>query len=218
MSLDETLVERYPESIPRMNSSLSIIDISSRNIPVLPIFNEDMHSGIQPRTLLTTSLSSGLLNHKMEYFLSILNNIIPNSTVKERLLVSEMNLKRTALNDGYTHILIVALCLGYPAGLSCIDLINNFKIYADISSFACTKDVNISQFKEYPKLVIRCEQILNKFQDVLFYFFDSIFFKKSGENGNEVHLISCENCQVIKFIYDAAGLSFCLMMPSSSNQ
>lgn len=215
--MDDTLVDRNQEVMPYTDSSLVTVDELSINLPALPIFNEEMSLGRKPRTLLTTSLSSGLLNQKMDFFLSVLNSIIPNSTIKTRLLVSEMSLINTAQNDGYTHIIIIVMSLGYPSGLNCIDILNNLKMYAELTSFTCKNDADIFCCMEYPKLVINCEKKLNTFQDFIFYFFSSILLKKLEKNRKEIHLINCENCQVIKFIYDAADLSFCLVKPSLSN-
>lgn len=165
------------------------------------------------KTLLTTSLCSSLIK-EIEDILFIFNHIIPNSTIQKRMLSSENNLIQTALNIGYTNIIIIVVHLGHPVGITLIDLLQYVKIILTLTSVKYNEHGNIKDKIKTPFLVIDEHNESDKTQVFVQTFFKNILSNQSNTWGEDImNIIHCDNCHAMKFVYSSIGLSFCLGLP-----
>jgi len=164
------------------------------------------------KTMLTTSLSCGILTVGTENFLSILNHVIENSTIEGRLLMSEKKLIDTARETGYSDIIIILMNLGYPVGISFIDLVNNLKLNVSITSYKCINNKNAINSKNNTYLTKK-----NELQQFVFS-----FFSKPGNliDVNRILFPCHDNCNDMQFTHNLGDLSISFIIklpPYNSN-
>lgn len=208
--------------------SISIIEIDAdqsttgidHDLPALCVNNQIENSVYCAKTLLTTGLSGIDVSKTVKDLLLIFNDIIPNSTILRRELVSEQSLVSSAMNHGYTNIIIINMQFGKPVGLTFFDLLAPFKTFATLTSFGCFKYENIVSKIEKPQLVMNYNKNLMKgSHELILQFFSTILPKKSGCEFNDAKTINityCNDCQSAKFEFNSAGLHFC-MVPTITN-
>lgn len=168
------------------------------------------------KTILTTSLSGVSLTAITENFLSILKHVIVNSIIEGRSFMSEKKLIDTARENRYTNIIIIHMNLGYPDGLSFIDLIQNLKLNVTVTSYKCVKNTNAINSKN-TYLTTKNDQKLNALQQFIFNFFSN------SENHNDVKRIffPCpDNCNDMIFTHNLGNLmiSFIIKLPFYNNK
>ncbi|XP_016657842.1 uncharacterized protein LOC100573532 isoform X2 [Acyrthosiphon pisum] len=164
------------------------------------------------KTMLTTSLSGVIVAEVTENILSILNRVIENSIIIGRSLMSEKKLIDTARETGYSNIIIILMNLGYPVGISFIDLMHNLKLNVTVTLYKCFNNKNAINSKNTSYLNTKNEHqqfILN-------------FFSKPGNLNDNVNriLFPCpDNCNDMKFTHNLGNLmiSFIIKLPLYNN-
>ncbi|XP_060870548.1 uncharacterized protein LOC132944986 [Metopolophium dirhodum] len=214
-SFDETLDNSVLDLMPKLpvfyaNTSIVNLDESLMNNSVMM----DLKS--HRKTMLTTSLSGVILAEVTENILSILNHVIENSIIVGRSLMSEKKLIDTARETGYSGIIIILTNLGYPVGISFIDLIHNLKLNVTVTSYKCFNNKNAINNKD-TYLTTKNEQKLNELQQFIFN-----FFSKPGDLKDCVNriLFPCpDNCYDMKFTHNLGNLiiSFIIKLPLYNN-
>jgi len=165
------------------------------------------------KTMLTTSMSGVILGEATKNILSILNRVIENSIIVGRSLMSENKLIDTARETGYSNIIIILMNLGYPVGISFIDLIHNLKLNVTVTSYECFNNKNAKD----TYLTTKSKQKLNKHQQFIFN-----FFSKPGNLNDCVNgiLFPCpDNWNDMKFTHNLGNLmiSFIIKLPLYNN-
>jgi len=158
-----------------------------------------------PMTLLTTSLSGVQLSDETKYLIAYLNYIIPNSIIQTRLFISEANLIKIAVIEGYNNIIIVLMQSGNPVGLCFLDLIQQVKLNIKLSSYVFDKHCSKV---ENPKLFIENYKKLNKSQECIIHFLLSNIPKSNDDPDANTIILKCCNHKVIKFKHHSAGFKF----------
>lgn len=219
--MDETLNETLKVEDPSSSNSIHFVEsnLNDSFVEVSDILSSGEMCFQKPsynsKTLLTTSLSGVVLVPKIKNLLSIFNDMIPNSEVKMRFLISENKLMQLAAVEGFTNMVIINMQLGNPIGLYFIDIIKHIKMYVVLKSYEC-HDYEKLPFKiKAPLLVIKSIGKLNEFQEYVIHFFSEICKTHTKEINAEKMNFECNDSQ-IKFTYNLAGLHFCMITPSSN--
>lgn len=203
-------------SLIEIDNDESISEIGSTSYAV----NNQIENAVQKsKTLLTTSLTSLKLSKTAHDLISIFNDIIPNSTILKREFVSELTIVKTAMDQGYSNLLIINTKFGDPVGLTFFDLLIPFKTYVALSSLECYKYSNVMGKIEVPQLVINYNKYLNESQEFVLKFFSTIFPKQCDfkNDANTINITYCDDCQLMKFEFNFVGLQFCISPPTNFN-
>jgi rRNA maturation protein Rpf1 len=220
--LDESLNETIKDLTLFGNISLIEIDedesISGREFFAV---NNQIENALQnTKTLLTTSLSSVKLSVTAHDLLLIFNDIIPNSIILKRELISELKIVKTAMDQGFTNLLIINTQSGNPVGLTFFDLLIHRKTFVALSSFECFKYSNTVGKIEVPQLVINYDRNLNESQEFVLTFFSTILPKQCDHktyDSNTININYCNDCESMKFEFNFIGLKFCMVPQTNFN-
>ncbi|XP_025417025.1 uncharacterized protein LOC112688172 [Sipha flava] len=222
INLDESLNETIKDLTLFGNISLIEIDedesISGREFFAV---NNQIENALQnTKTLLTTSLSSVKLSVTAHDLLLIFNDIIPNSIILKRELISELKIVKTAMDQGFTNLLIINTQSGNPVGLTFFDLLIHRKTFVALSSFECFKYSNTVGKIEVPQLVINYDRNLNESQEFVLTFFSTILPKQCDHktyDSNTININYCNDCESMKFEFNFIGLKFCMVPQTNFN-
>lgn len=213
-TLNETLKIDEDMNPVKNNSNDSVIEVPNL------LSRKDMHFHrsfiTTSKTLITTSLSGIQLAPRVNDLISIFSDIIPNSTVKTRLLVSENKLCQLAVEEGFTNMIIINMLLANPIGFYLVNFLKNIKIKVVFASYECLDYEKLAPKVKAPPLVVRSTGTLNEFQENTIKFFSEICETQCKPTSTEKIYFECFDSQ-IEFTYDLAGLNFCMMSSSSYN-
>lgn len=220
---------QFTESLDKSISELkigqidedSVIDLTSDVSSISRNFSIDNQEqnprNTNVKVLLTTSLSGFLLSKIMGDFLFILNAIIPNSTIQKRLMISESNLISAAINENFTHVLVIIMRNNFPHELYFLNLLKNVKLAALTRSFnCCAFDDYIMDRNHTPRLSVIKPERLNKSQEFIYNYFSEIFPIPEQKRNiscsiDDISVMTCSDDPQIKFNYKAASLSFTII-------
>lgn len=215
INLDETLNETLKIEDDNLSPIKNNPDDSVIEVPIL-LSGGDMHfhrpfiTTKTRKTLLTTSLSGVKLAPRVNDLVSIFSDIIPNSAVKTRLLISENKLCQLAVEEGFTNIIIINMLLANPIGLYLIDFLKNIKIKVGFSSYKCLDYEKLVFKAKTPPIVVKSFGKLNEFQESTVQFFSEICETNCKQINAEKINFECYDSH-IEFTYNLAGLHFSLM-------
>eukprot|EP00102_Acyrthosiphon_pisum_P020631 XP_016657841.1 PREDICTED: uncharacterized protein LOC100573532 isoform X2 [Acyrthosiphon pisum] len=206
-TLDNSVLDLVPK-LPVFNANTSIVNLDESLMNNSVMLDLKSHR----KTMLTTSLSGVIVAEVTENILSILNRVIENSIIIGRSLMSEKKLIDTARETGYSNIIIILMNLGYPVGISFIDLMHNLKLNVTVTLYKCFNNKNAINSKNTSYLNTKNEHqqfILN-------------FFSKPGNLNDNVNriLFPCpDNCNDMKFTHNLGNLmiSFIIKLPLYNN-
>lgn len=214
----ENCIDLNNSSLDEINSDYSIANTSIIHLDESLMKNSELKVNCidlksYRKTMLTTSLSGVKLTSVTKNLLTIINDMIENSKIQDRSLMSENKLISTARDIGYTNILIIVMNFGYPIGISFIDLQQNLKLHVKVTSYKHFNNENAANINKNSCLTPKNEQKLNELHEFIFS-----FFSKSEElNVNKILFPCHNNCNDMEFIHTSVGLSFTMILPRHFN-